>query len=145
MMKKVYRLNFLRMNKTCFFYNSCYHGNDPHAIVTTKIWHSILLTDVWQNLVTQESAVFWKMANAVRVSKTVSHFKQLSPKNSFQLQSLSANSAKLEHKLLARDDVVHARYCLDKVTRNFLSRKGCSKNRFHTKDIARAPIQDVDF
>ena len=52
-----------------------------------------------------------------------------------------ANSVKLTHKLLTTNGVEHARNCLDKVTRHFLWRNVCSKNRFHAKDIPRSPIR----
>ena len=48
-------------------------------------------------------------------------------------------------KLLTKDGVVHAQNCLEKVTRHFLWRTVCSKNRFHARDITRASILDVDF
>ena len=47
--------------------------------------------------------------------------------------------------MLTTNGVVHARNYLDKVTRHFLSRKVCSKNRSHAKDITRAPMLDVAF
>ena len=62
------------MNKTWFkrhvFIQSCYHGT--HATLTIKIQKSILLTDVWQNLVTQGSAVFEKWQMRCRYQKLCS-------------------------------------------------------------------------
>ena len=72
--------------------------------------------------------------------------KPLSARNG-QLKSLTANSAKLKHKLLTTDGIVHVQNCLEKLRSQaiFLSRDVCSKNRFRAKDITRARIVDADF
>ena len=45
------------------------------------------------------------------------------------------NSSKIKQKLLSTDGEVDERNCFGKVTRHFFSRKVCSKNRNHAKDI----------